>query len=167
MTEKINKTASQLYSKQNVLLHKAFSAAGLPYGGNKEVWLSLAGEVCKRPVAGLSEMSLWERHLLLNELQKRGQRIFAPAVPAEVRGWRKGDPDLEYGYRRDPDPQIRMIYAMWAEMGYPLKTLRGLCWKLFHRDDVRWLDDAQLRTLVNVVKAKAQGKGYGVYYKRA
>jgi hypothetical protein len=164
-TEK--RTASRLYAKQNTLLHKAFAAAGMPYRENKGDWLSLMAEICKRPVGGLSELSLSERASLLNELQKRGQRIFAPAVPAEVKGWKKGDPDVEYGYRRDPDPQVRMIYAMWAEMGYPQKTLRGLAWKLFRRDDVRWLDDAQLRKLVNVVKKKAQSKGYGVYYKRA
>ena len=159
--------ASGLYKRQNVLIHRAFARLGLPYGENKEVWLGLMTEIAGRAVTGLSELSLWERHQVLVHLRKQGQRIFSPAVPPEVRDWKKGDPDIVYGFRRDPDPQVRMVCAMWAEMGYPLKTLRGLCWKLFKRDDPRWLDDRQLSRLVNVVQAKARSKGLGVYYKRA
>ena len=157
--------ASELYKKQNTVIHMAFSACGLPYGDHKEVWLELMTEVCGRSVTGLSELSLGERHNLIVELRKRGLRIFAPAVPKELRGWRKGNPDIAVGFWVDADPQVRMCFAMWAEMGYQQKTLRGLCWKLFKRQDPRWLDDGQLSHLVNVVKATAQRKGLGTYYK--
>jgi len=161
-----SRTASGIYKKQNVAIHKAFSALGMPYTSNKETWLSLMTAVCKRPVTGLSELSLWERHLFIAEVRRKGVKVFSPAVPKKLREWRKGDPEISYTFRMDDDPQVRMVFAMWAEMGYPEKTLRGLCWKLFKRDDPRWLEDDELRRLVNVVKAKAQGMGYGHYYKR-
>jgi len=160
------KKASQLYGKQNTLIHRAFSALGLPYSENKEVWLKLMAEIAGRSVTGLSELSLWERHQVLVHLRSKGQRIFAPAVPVEVRSWKKGDEDIEYGFRMDADPQVRMVFAMWAEMGYRQKTLRGLCWKLFEIQEPRWLDDRQLSHLVNVVQGKARSKGLGKYYKR-
>lgn len=163
------KKASELYKKQNTLIHKAFSVLGMPYGENKEVWLRLMADIAGREVGGLSELSLWERHQVIVHLRKsRGAgRLFAPAVPPEVRDWKKGDADIEYGYRVDADPQVRMVFAMWAEMGYRQKTLRGLCWKLFKVQEPRWLDDRQLSHLVNVVQAKAKGKGLGTYYKRS
>lgn len=162
----IVKKASALYQKQNTLLHRGFAAVGMGYSEHKEVWLSLMTEICGRSVTGLSELSLWERHQVLVHLRSKGQRIFAPAVPVEVRDWKKGDDEIEYGYRVDADPQVRMVFAMWAEMGYRQKTLRGLCWKLFKVQEPRWLDDRQLGHLVNVVQGKARGKGLGTYYKR-
>jgi hypothetical protein len=94
-------------------------------------------------------------------------KLFSPAVPVKIRGWKKGDADVEYEFRQDDDPQIRMMYAMWAEMGYAAKTLRGLCWKRFKRDDPRWLSNEQLMTLFNIVRARAKQKGVAVYYQRS
>lgn len=161
-----HKKASDIYKKQNTLLHKAFTQAGMPYQANKEVWLKLMIDIAKRPVTGLSELTLSERHQLISHLQRKGMRIFAPAVPEKIGNWKKGDPDIEYEYRVDDDPQIRMAYAMWAEMGYRPATLRGLCLKVFKVDDPRWLNDHQLIRLVNIVKNKANSKGYGAYYAR-
>ncbi len=159
--------ASEIYKKQNTILHKAMLRAGLPYEANKDVWLKLATDLSGRTVAGLSEMTLGERHKLIINFQGRGFRIFAPSVPAVIRNWKKGDPDVEYEFRKDDDPQVRMAIAMWTEMGYALKTLRGLCWKLYKKDDPRWLDARELGQLVNVVRAKAEKKNVGHYYKRA
>lgn len=161
---KQSRKASEIYRKQNVAIHKALSALGMPYEANREVWLRLMTEVCKRPVTGLSELSLWERHQLVSEIRRKGARIFTPAVPKNLRDWRKGDPEISHEFRLDDDPQVRMAEAMWTEMGYPIKTLRGLCWKLFRKSDPSWLDDGDLTKLVNVVKAKAQQMGYGEYY---
>ncbi len=165
LTEK--RTALEIYKKQNTLLHKAFAAQGMPYEQNKDVWLSLATEVCGRAVAGLSDMSLSDRHKMLMALAKKGIRVFAPAVPAKIKGWKKGDEDVCYEFRKEDDPQLRMALGIWAEMGYELKTLRGLCFKLFHKDDPRWLSNEELSRLVAVVKYRAQKKGMGNYYKRA
>ena len=159
--------ASEIYKKQNTLLHRAFAAVGMPYQDHKEVWLRLMTEIAGRRVTGLSRLTLWERHQVLAHFRKQGQRIFAPGVPREVKNWKKGDPEIEYGFREDADPQVRMVYAMWAEMGYAQKTLRGLCWKLFRVNEPRWLDDRQLGHLVNVVQQKAKFRGFGTYYKRS
>lgn len=160
------KKSSDIYKKQNTLLHKAFAMQGFPYSENKYMWLPLLSNIAGRDIKGLSEMTLGERHKVIAHFQRKGQRVFAPGVPNKLRDWKKGKPDIEYEYREEDDPQIRMVYAIWNEMGYKPKTLRGLCFKLFHRDDPRWLDDEQLSRLVNVVKGKAQSKGCGNYYRR-
>lgn len=158
--------ASDIYRKQNTLLHRTFAAAGMPYKENKDIWLQLFQEATGRTVSGLSDLTLGERQKVIAHFQKQGQRIFSPSVPANAREWKKGDPDIEYEFREDADPQIRMVYAMWAEMGYRPKTLRGLCLKRYGKDDPRWLNNEELSRLVNIVKAKAQGKGLGRYYRR-
>jgi len=158
------RTASQIYRRQNRLLHGAFAALGMPYDANKYAWLPLFEDVTGRPVAGLSDLTLGERAAVINHFQSRGLVLRAPAVPPSLRDWRKGDPDEDYGFTRDENPTIRMIYAMWTEMGYKPRTLRGLCYKLFGVADPRWLDDAQLRRLVNTVRYRAKQKHCGAYY---
>jgi len=164
--KKTVKTASHIYAKQNRLLHKAFAASGFPYNIDKVVWLKLMTDIAGRAVGGLSELTLVERHKLLNHFQRQGMKLFSPAVPVKIREWKKGDADVEYEFRQSDDPQIRMMYAMWAEMGYAAKTLRSLCWKRFKRDDPRWLSNEQLMTLFNIVRARAKQKGVAVYYQR-
>ncbi|MBW1666742.1 MAG: DUF1018 domain-containing protein [Deltaproteobacteria bacterium] len=161
-----HRKASDIYRRQNTLLHRAFSKCGLPYSDSKEVWCKLASEIAGREVGGLSELTLGERHALIIHLQQQGMRIFAPAVPAEISGWKKGDEDIEYEYRLEGDPQIRMLYAIWCEMGYREKSLRGLCWRMFKVDDPRWLKDSELRRLLQYVKYRADRKGCGNYYVR-
>lgn len=158
--------ASDIYKAQNRVLHKAFTLEGLPYEEDKVVWLQLASDILERKVGGLSEMTLSERHKLIVYFQSKGLKLFSPGVANKVRDWKKGDPDIEYEYRESKDPQVRMVYAIWAEMGYRPKTLRGLCLKRFKCDDPRWLNDSQLSSLVNIVKNKAAQKGLGNYYRR-
>lgn len=160
-----HRTASEIYKKQNTLLHRAFTRCGMPYQANREDWLSLIREIAGREAGGLSELSLWERHSLINHFRRQGQEIWAPAVPLKLRGWKKGDPEETDTFQEADDRQVRMVEAMWTEMGYQLKTLRGLCWKLFKAQDPRWLAPDQLSRLVNVVKHKAEGKGLGFYYR--
>ena len=161
-----NRKASDVYKRQNTVIHKAMLRAQMPYETYKGDWLRLFAEIVGRPVDGLSSLTLGERHTVILHFQERGERIYAPAVAVRIRDWKKGDLDVEYEWREESDPQIRMVVAMWVEMGYAVKTLRGLCWKLFQRDDPRWLDERQLSHLVNVVQQKAQSKGCGNYYRR-
>lgn len=161
-----HKKASEIYGKQNTLLHKAFARAGMPYKENKETWLELMTDIAGRSVSGLSELSLLERHQLITHLQQRGIRLYAPAVPVKIRGWKKGDPDVEYEFRYDEDPQIRMVYAIWAEMGYEPKKLRGLVLKRFGKSDPRWLSNTELNQLVNLLSQRAKQKGLPGYYRR-
>ena len=160
------KKASEIYKKQNTIIHKAMSRIGMPYGENKGDWLNLFGEIAGREVGGLSELTLAERHEVIVHLRRKGLRLFSPTVPARIRDWKKGDEDIAYEYRVDDDPQIRMVYAMWVEMGYQPKSLRGLCLKRFKKDDPRWLSNEELSQLVNLVKYRAERKGYGSYYRR-
>ena len=164
--KKTIRKASDIYKKQNKALHKAFAQAGFPYEQDKHMWLHVMSDIAGRPITGLSQMTLAERHRLVIQFQNKGMRIFSPAVPKKIQSWRKGQPDVAYEFREEDDPQIRMIYAMWNELGYTPKTLRGLCWKRFKRDDPRWLTGDQLMTLFNIVKARARRKGVAVYYKR-
>lgn len=163
-----NRKASDIYNKQNVIIHKAMAASGYPYAAYKEMWMGLLVEVRGQgsAVSGLSDLTLAERQQVIRHFQKKGMKLFSPSVSVKIKDWKKGDPDIEYELREEKDPQVRMVLAMWAEMGYEPKTLRGLCFKMFKKDDPRWLSDAQLRRLVTVVQYKAQKKGMGVYYKR-
>jgi len=189
MTQIKHRKASEIYKAQNTLIHKAFAASGYPYQDNKEIWLKLINQLLTPPSApsrggqrptsnaehrmmnreinGLSDMTLGERQKLINYFQKKGMRLYSPAVPVKVRNWKKGDKDIEYEFRLEEDTQVRMVYAMWTEMGYEPKTLRGLCFKMFKKDDPRWLEDEELNRLVNTVKYKAANKGCGAYYTRA
>jgi len=144
---KIRKKASDLYKKQNTLIHKAMAAVGMPYQENKGTWVALFEEVAGRDVKGLSDLTLGERHAVIQHFRGKGIKLYAPGIPEKVRDWKKGDPDVEYEFREDEDPQIRMIYALWNEMGYKAKSLRGL-------------------QLVNLVLARAKAKGCGHYYRK-
>jgi len=174
MTQVQHRKASDIYKAQNTLIHKAFHDSGLPYTENKEVWLSLIHEVAQGSgrkvqgeINGISDLTLGERQRLINHFQKKGMKIFSPSVPVNIRDWKKGDQDIEYEFRVEDDTQVRMAYAIWAEMGYQPKTLRGLCFKMFNKDDPRWLKDEELRRLVIAVKRKAESKGCGQYYRRS
>jgi len=167
----IQRSAEGLYQTQNRRIHRAFARLGMPYRDHKETWLSLAADIAGRDVGGLSDLSLGERHELIVHLQGLlaavGGELYAPAVPRELRGWRKGDLEQTSApFRKEDDPQARMVWAMWTEMGYRRQSLRGLCWKLFRVQDPRWLDSRQLSHLVNVVQQTAQRKGYGKYLRR-
>ena len=161
-----SRKASDIYKKQNILLHKSFGALGMPYQKDKAVWLKLMTDIARRPIKGLSELTLGERHKLLVHFQKQGIKLFAPSVPENIRNWKKGDDDIEHEFREEDNRQVRMALAMWEEMGYKRKTLYGLCFKLFGQTHPRWLDESQLSQLVNVVKKKAESKGCGSYYRR-
>jgi len=161
------KTASEIYKQQNTALHKCFYRAGFPYRQDKHVWLHLFCRIAARRVGGLSELTLGERQRLLRHFQKdRGMRVFVPGVPQSLEGWKKGDPESGFCFSESEDPQVRMIYGMWAEMGYEPKALRGMVSRMFKVSDVRWLEPADQTRLAKIVAAKARKKGCAVYYKR-
>ncbi len=156
--------ASELYEKQNRVFHQGVARAGLPYQEYKSDWLAIASQIAKRPIASISEMTLWERGRLLDHLQSRGVRLYTPGVPEEMKEWKKGDPDMERTYGQSDDSQIRYIEALWANMGYRRKTLWGLCFKLFKKERPEWLTMKQLCHLVNVVEQKAKSKRMWHYH---
>ena len=160
------KRASEIYKQQNTALHKCFYHQGFPYQRDKHMWLNLFCQIAERQVRGLSELTLGERQKLLRHFQSdRGMRVFSPGVPTSLKAWKKGDAESGFTFNESEDPQVRMVYAMWAEMGYEPKTLRGMVRRMFKVEDVRWLSAVDLDQLVKIVAAKARKKGVGVYYK--
>lgn len=121
---------------------------------------------CGLRVTGLSELSLAERHTLIQHFRQKGIRLYSPTVPEQVRDWKKGDPDVEYEFNEDEDPQIRMVHALWAELGYKQKSLRGLILKRFKKEDIRWLSPREKNELARLVAARAKARGVGHYYRR-
>ncbi len=164
MTEKTTVKASDLYDKQNKLLHKGFVAAGLPYKDYKEDWLEVAGSLCKRNIEGLSDMTLHERDMLLGYVARKGVELHTPSVPYRMRDWKKGAKEAEVTYQRSGDSQVRYAEALWANMGYQRKTLYGLCLKRFGKAHPDWLKPQELNQLVNIVAQKAKSKGMLNYY---
>ncbi len=167
MSKQTQKTASEIYAQQNKILHMAMAKAGYPYHSNPEVWQGLMTEAEGRPVKGLSGMTLGGRDRLLKALQKKysRKRIYNPAVPKRLRDWEKGDPEKGYTVRQEEDGQLRMIFALWAELGYEPSQLREMIRRMFKREDVRWLDGKERIVLLNVLRCKLGDKGQAeVYY---
>lgn len=164
MSEKVTVNASELYARQNKLLHKGFVAAGMPYRGHKDEWMDVASSLAKRTITGLSQMTLHERNRLMAYMSRRGIQLFTPGIPGEMRDWKKGDRNMKIAYTRSDDRQIRYAEAVWSNMGYKRKTLWGLCLKRFGKDRPEFLKPHQLNKLVTIVCQKAAEKGILNYY---
>ena len=164
MAKKVTVKASSVYAHQNKLLHRGFVAAGMPYKEYKDDWLGVASSLAKRPIAGLSEMTLHERNRLLVYISRRGVKLFTPSIPADMRDWKKGDGEKTQNYTQSDDRQIRYAEAVWANMGYRRKTLYGLCLKRFGKAHPEWLEPDELNLLVNIVCQKAKSKGMLDYH---
>lgn len=158
--------ASEIYAKQNKALHGLFRALGRPYREHKDFWCGIFSDVLGKRVSGLSELTLGERDLIIKHFQETlpEMEIRNPAVPKRLRGWKKGMPEASYRARREADPQLRMIFALWAELGYEPHQLRELLRRMFKVEEVRWLDEEQRRRLVNFLRHKLAQKDRGVHY---
>jgi len=161
----VERKASEIYWLQNRIIHKVLLKLGMPYEEEKEYWLVVIKNVIGREVSGLSEMTLGERDLFIKYLQKtcKHLKIKNPPVPKSLRDWKKGEKDKSFNFRRERDPLIRKIFAVWAELGYEPKELRALVKNVFKIDDVRWLRTDQLDRLLRMLIARAEKKG--VHYR--
>ena len=164
MSDKVTVKASELYLRQNTLLHKGFDAAGMPYREHKDEWMDVATSLAKRSITSLSQMTLHERNRLMAYMSRRGIQLFTPGIPGEMRGWKKGDRDIEVSYVRSDDRQIRYAENVWQNMGYKRKSLYGLCFKRFGKGHPEWLEPHELNQLVKIVTGKAKSKGMLHYY---
>jgi hypothetical protein len=167
MTRKTSgrKTARQIYFQQNRILHQAFTATGMPYKENREYWALVFEETVKH-ACGLSALTLGERRRMIRHLQAQGLRLFNPGVPKTMRDWKKGDKDLAMETIREQDPQLRLIHALWGELGYEPKKLRGLVERRYGLQSVRWLNDMQRTALVNYLRYRLQRAGEPAQYYR-
>ena len=105
--QKITKKASLIYARQNKLLHKAFARAGFPYNQDKVVWLKLMTDIAGRPVKGLSELTLSERHRLI--LHFRSVRDYVWSRKRLNRGGVVGIFPLDIGSPAPPIEKERVI----------------------------------------------------------
>ena len=160
------KRASEIYAQQNRILHRVFHHLGLPYQRQKDYWLQMFADFFGREVSGLSDLSLGERDALIKHFQRMlpEVEIYNPPVPKRLRGWKKGMPDAAYKICREEDPQARMIFALWAELGYEPRQLRELLRRMFKVEAVRWLDEDQKRRLVNFLRHKLAEQDQDVHY---
>jgi len=161
----VERKASEIYWLQNKIIHTVFTEIGMPYEEEKEYWLVVIKNVIGREVSGLSEMTLGERDKFIKYLQKtcKHLKIKNPAVPKSLRDWKKGEKDKSFSFRKERDPLIRKILAVWAELGYEPRHLRKLVKDVFKIDDVRWLRTDQLEKLLKMLVTRAEKKG--VHYK--
>ena len=140
-------SASDIYQKQNRLLHRVFSFLGYPYHDEREYWLPVFSEILGKEVTGLSSLTLRERDGIIREFRKRYPEadIHAPWVPAGVIGdWKKGGKKMEVGTAG----QLRSLRRVIAETALDLRNreqrLRGLCRKHAGVDDIRWCTDVKV-----------------------
>ena len=160
------KQASEIYAQQNKTLHMIFTALGQPYQHDKDWWLSFFENFFGREVQGLSDLTLGERDVLIKHFQYLypDMEIYNPPVPKKLRGWKKGMPDAAFKIYRERDPQARMIFALWAELGYEPCQIRELLRRMFKVEAVRWLDEEQKRRLVNFLRHKLAEQDQDVHY---
>ncbi|RJP82777.1 MAG: DUF1018 domain-containing protein [Desulfobacteraceae bacterium] len=160
------KSASEIYKQQNKILHYAFNQIGIPYNLNKKYWANLFSKALNSNVEGLSGLSLHERNLAIAHLRKLGLKLLNPAIPEDLRAWRKGEKDISFEIREEKNPQIRMIKALWVELGYEPSKITGLVKRMFKIDDIRWLSQEQLSSLLNTIKYKLNRQNVKISYYR-
>ena len=160
--------ASEIYFIQNKILHKVFMELGMPYEQEKEYWLVVIKNVIGREVSGLSDMTLGERDKFIKYLQKtcKNLRIYNPPVPKSLRNWKKGKEEISFTFREEKDDVLRMILAIWAELGYVPKELRKLVKNMFKVDDVRWLKPKDMDKLLRFLIMRAKKKDVFMHYAR-
>lgn len=160
------KTAEEIYQAQNHRFHKAFNALRHPYARHKSDWCVFFSQVVGREIMGLSDMTLGERDKVIKDMQQKYSmlRIFNPAVPQSLRGWKKGDPVAGYTPRKEGDPQLRMILALWAELGQEPGTVNGVVKTRYGVDDLRFMDAKMRRGFINYLKGRLKVAGRPAKY---
>jgi len=164
--------AKDLYNRQNRLIHKGFSALGLPYSENKLYWLDLCEDICKRSVSGVSEMTLGERRVLIGHLKKQNVDTANPFIPYSAQNWKASDPDQTVSYQRsrqgfpgrpenthfdDPDKgrMLKKIEAMLAEAKRPWSYVHSMAKKMAGVDRIQWCPSKQMHAIVSAMMIDA------------
>ena len=93
--DKTGRTAQDIYNQQNKIIHRALGEMGMAYRNEKT-------EICKmfanalgrrRPINGLSILSLGERYKIIKYLRTKGLKVFNPFIGRNLWQWRKGRTD--------------------------------------------------------------------------
>ncbi len=138
--------ANIIYGKQNKSLHKAFSSSGMPYSANRVWWQPVLKEAAGRQVTGLSDMTLGERHALIQIFQRKGLSLHNPRIFKGLWNWKKGDPVVVVASAERPlevpgekQPMVDKIGAILAEQKKPWSYADGIAKKRFKVQVVEWL----------------------------
>lgn len=174
-----SQTASEIYNRQNKLIHRAFADIGMPYIENRDVWVNRCKSLCKRNVQGLSDMTLHERRGLIDHLKKQGAKLSNPFVYQKIKDWKKHNPDITvsnksggYGYPGrpaqhyfdDPEkgPMLKKVEALLADAKRPWNYVHSMAKHMAGVDRVEWCNPHNLHKIVAalVIDAKRR-KGRG------
>lgn len=153
--------ASKLYAIQNKILHKAFGDIGMPWEEFKTDWADTIRSICRRDVTGLSDMTLTERSVLIDELMRGGAAVKNFSVPKRIGSWKKGDPD---DVPKSRDLLLGKIEALKADLDLTDNYLNGIVKKMFRVDSYRFCSATQLVKLTAALSYR-QKKVKGRIYK--
>lgn len=152
------RTAKGIYGMQNKLIHQGLSQIGVPYVENKGFWVPIFKEIAGREIKGMSDLTLRERHEVIEHCRHRGVDLFNPRVPKKVSDWKKGDPDELAGIVKRPmgvspakRPLLEKIHAILADMKLPWKYVDGIAQKRFGVTVVEWCTVRDLRKVTQMM----------------
>lgn len=143
---KKKKSTSDVYGKQNRLLHGIFSSLGYPYNDERGYWLPILSDILEKRVSGLSGLTLGERDRIIREFSKRYPEaaIHAPWVPYNMRAWKKGNADIDEGSGRQLYVLREAIKEAAPDLPDRERRLRGLCQKHGGVDRPEWCFDVRV-----------------------
>ena len=158
-------SAAEIYRRQNNIIHRAITGAGLNYDRDRDIILGHIKEVTKKD-CGLSVLTLGERNRLIRHLAGAwSMDLWPPALPKTLYKWKKGDDDASF-QEKTINPAIkyaswkRFILAMWASLGYDPDSLDSRCRKQFGIDRFEWVNDPeQLNILTQDMMARCRRAG--------
>ena len=158
-------SAAEIYKRQNSIIHRAITHAGLNYSSDREIILGHIKEATRKD-CGLSGLTLGERNRLIRHLARVwGMDVWAPALPKTLYGWKKGDDEASF-QEKTINPAVkyaswkRFILAMWTSLGYEPASLDSRCRKQFKIDRFEWVNDPeQLNILTQDMMARCRRAG--------
>jgi uncharacterized protein DUF1018 len=170
-------TASEIYSRQNRVIHKALTALDMPYHECKQDWIDLIKSLLhKKNITGLTSLMLSERRRFIQYLHGQGLTLYNPGVPKVMTKWRKGDEEIIKKSRKsnscntypgrpknmnDPEKgkMLKKIEAILAEAGRPWSYVHTMTKRMFGLDRVEWCHPGQLHKLISSLMYDAKRHG--------
>lgn len=129
----------------------------------QEAYRAVPGATDRRgPVASPNEGTLAES--LAVGTSDPQTRIKNPAVPRTLRDWKKGDAPADMAFKWSKDPQVRLILALWAELGQESDTVRRVIKARYGVDDLTFMDGKQRQQFIGYLKARLKAAGRPARY---
>lgn len=167
-----SQTASEVYRKQNVTIHRAMDQLGYPYDDNKEMWLKRIEALLnlKQEIDSIKELTLGERGRFIRALIESGAQVYNPWVPPSMQKWKHGDPEHGTVSRplrvpREKYGFVRKIHAILTELKLPWAYVDKIAKERGNVEFVEWLPTAELEAVMKMMiyhqnrQRKEQGNG--------